>query len=195
MTRKILIIQGHPDTSRDHFCHGLAEAYRKGAEAAGFETDELRLSEMDIPLLRSERDWTDRPAPSDIKEAQSRIKDADHLMFIFPLWLGTMPALVKAFLEQTFRPGFAFGPHARQGRDERLLRGKSARVVMTMGMPGFFFRWFFFAHGYRFFKRNILKFCGIRPVRADFIGMAASPRPQARQKWLVRMERRGRSGS
>ena len=195
MSRKILIIQGHPDQSREHFCHALAAAYRSGAEGAGFEVDELCLADMDIPVLKSEQEWNSESLPADIAEAQARIRAADHLVFVFPLWLGTMPALVKAFLEQIFRPGFAFPRGTKPGIGERLLKGKSARVVMTMGMPGLAFRWFFRAHGYRYFKRNILHFCGIRPVRADFIGMVAAPRPSLRAKWLARVEKSGRSGN
>jgi putative NADPH-quinone reductase len=188
--RSILIIQGHPDREASHFCHALAEAYHAGAESAGLQVDELRLADLDFPCLRSEREWK-QPPPPVIAEAQARIRDADHLVLVYPLWMGTMPALVKAFLEQTLRPDFAFDEAAREGHGQRLLKGKSARVLVTMGMPGFLYRWFFGAHGYFYLKRNILQFCGIKPVRHSFIGLVAAKEDRGRQKWLAKVRAMG----
>lgn len=189
-SKSVLVIQGHPDRSASHFCDALANAYRQGAEAAGHDLAELRLSELEFPLLSSEREWNE-PPPEAIARAQAMILKADHLVMIYPLWMGTMPALVKAFLEQTLRPGFAFDQAAREGHGQRLLKGKSARVIVTMGMPGFVYRWFFRAHGYRFLKRNILKFCGISPVRHCFIGMVSAKDDRGRKKWLEKVHQLG----
>ncbi len=195
MSRRILIIQGHPDPAGGHFGHALAAAYRKGAEAAGHVVEEVVLAGLDYPMLASEKDWTEGKVPECLRPAQAKIAEADHLVFFFPLWLGTLPARVKAFLEQVLRPGFAFAAEAREGIGERLLKGKSARVVITMGMPGPVYRWFFSAHGYRNFKRNILQFCGIRPVRRCFVGGVAGENDRPRQRWLERLESIGRRGT
>ena len=195
MNKRILIIQAHPDRERSHYCHGLAAAYRKGAEEAGFTVEEIFLADLEFPLLRSEDEWQQPGVAADIEKAQERIHWADHLLIVFPLWMGTMPALLKGFLEQTLRPGFAFSPEARGGLGGRLLKGRSARVIITMGMPALFYRWFFGAHGFRNLKRNILKFCGIKPVRHCFVGLAGANRPQGRQKWLERVEALGRRGT
>lgn len=194
MSRRILIIQGHPDAEAEHFGHALAAAYRRGAEAAGHRVDEVRLAELDYPMLRSEAEWTGGEVPAPLKPVQEQIRQADHLVFIFPLWLGTLPARVKAFLEQVLRPGFAFAADAREGIGARLLKGKSARVLITMGMPGPVYRWYFGAHGYRNLKRNILHFCGIRPVRRSFIGGVAGHDDRRRRRWLERVESLGRRG-
>ncbi len=194
MSRRILIIQGHPDREVSHFCHGLAVAYRKGAEGAGLAVEALAIAQMDIPLLSSEADWQADNAAPDVVAAQEAIRRADHLVLIFPLWMGTMPAAVKAFLEQVLRPGFAFDEQAREGPGGGLLKGKSARVIITMGMPGLFYRWYFGAHGYRNLKRNILKFCGIKPVKHCFVGLANAKRPEGRQRWLERIESLGSRG-
>ncbi|QOC21255.1 NAD(P)H-dependent oxidoreductase [Wenzhouxiangella sp. AB-CW3] len=195
MNRRILIIQGHPDRETSHFCHGLAAAYRKGAEEAGFTIDEVIVSQLDFPMLTSEADWQQTEVADDIVQAQEKVRNADHLVLIFPLWLGTMPAMVKAFLEQLLRPGFAFDEEAREGPGGGLLKGKSARVIITMGMPGLFYRWYFGAHGYRNLKRNILKFCGIKPVKHCFVGLANAGKPEGRQRWLQRIESLGHRGA
>ena len=194
MTRRILIIQGHPDPAGEHFGHALAAAYRQGAESAGHAVEEVRLAELDYPMLASEHEWIHGELPECLAPVQARIRSADHLVFVFPLWLGTLPARVKAFLEQTLRPGFAFDESARDGIGERKLKGKSARVIITMGMPGAVYRWFYSAHGYRNFKRNILHFCGIRPVRRCFVGGVAGKNDAGRKRWLARVESLGRRG-
>ena len=92
-------------------------------------------------------------------------------MLLFPLWTGTMPALFKGFLEQIARPGFAFTPRPDGRGLAPALTGKSARIVVTMGMPALFFQLFYHAHGVRGLQRSILGMCGIKPVRTTYIGM------------------------
>lgn len=192
MSRRILIIQGHPDQSRPHFCQALADAYRSGAVAAGHEVEELKLGELSFPLMHSESQWQSGPLPPALEPAQEMIRQADHLVFVYPIWLGTMPALLKGFLEQVLRPGFAFDAAARKGPGgQRPLKGKSARVIVSMGMPGLAYRWFYGAHGYLYFKRNILHFVGIRPVRHSFVGLAGARRDAGRKRWLARIEKLG----
>jgi len=112
---------------------------------------------------------------------------------VFPLWLGTMPALVKAFLEQIMRPGVAFA-YQEHGFPKRLLAGKSARLVVTMGMPVLAYRWWFFGHGIKGLERSILRFAGIRPVRASMFGMIGTASERTRRNWLERMRALGAKG-
>jgi putative NADPH-quinone reductase len=88
---------------------------------------------------------------------------------IFPLWLGDMPAVLKAFFEQTLRPGFAFS-YRSSGFPAMHLKGRSARVIVTMGMPKLVYRWYFRAHGLKNLKRNVLRFVGFSPVRDTILG-------------------------
>ena len=131
------------------------------------------------------------PAPPAICEAQESIYWADHLVIVFPLWLGAMPSIVKAFLEQAMRPGFAFR-YGDNGLTEKLLAGRSARIVVTMGMPAWMFRWYFFAHGLRGLDRNILSFVGIGPIRECYFGMVENVSDGTRQKWLDAMQKLGK---
>jgi putative NADPH-quinone reductase len=190
MPKRIAIIQGHPDPAGGHLGHALADAYARGAEAAGHAVRRIDVAALDFPLLRTQAAFDREPAPAAIDEAQEILAWADHWVLFFPLWLGTLPAVLKGFLEQTLRPGFAFAA-ADQGMGGALLKGKSARIVVTMGMPALLYRLYFRAHGIRVLERNILRFSGIRPVRSTLFGLVEARSDQARQRWLDRMARLG----
>ncbi len=108
------------------------------------------------------------------------------MVLIYPLWLGALPALTKGFLEQVLRPGFAI-PRTKPSLSPGLLGGRSARVIVTMGMPAFLYRWFFLAHTLRSLERNILKFSGFGPIRSTVIGLAGGDDEAARNGWLERL--------
>lgn len=191
--RKIAIIQGHPDGGHAHYCHALADRYAQAATAAGHKVKRIEVARLEFPLLRSMADW-DGPLPAVLGEAQEAIRWADHLVLIFPLWLGTMPALLKGFLEQVLRPRFGFTPTEGSGAKwKKGLSGKSARLVVTMGMPAFLYRWYFLAHGVKGLERSILKFCGVKPVRETFIGMVEMGE-KTRHRGLQKLQRLGREG-
>ena len=191
VARRILIIDGHPDPDPARYCHALANAYAAGA--AGHAVRRLDLSRLDVPLLRSGDEWLSGGPPAAIAAAQADIAWAEHLVIVYPLWLGDVPALLKAFLEQVMRPGFALDYRAR-GFPRKLLRGRSARVVVTMGMPAPFYRLVYRAHSVKSLERNVLRFVGIRPVAWTIIGsVAASPR--RRRKWLQRLADLGAAGA
>jgi putative NADPH-quinone reductase len=86
-----------------------------------------------------------------------------------------MPALLKGFLEQVFRPGFAVGIGAPGRSGGSPLSGRTARLVVTMGMPAFVYRWYFRAHGIRSLERGVLSFCGIGPIKESLISGIESP--------------------
>ena len=158
MTKHILLIQGHPDSKVRHLCNDLEDAYARGAIASNNEVRFVHLAKVDFPLLRSKQEWEKGALPASLMQAQEDIQWADHLVIFFPLWLGGMPALLKGFLEQVVRPDFAFDGDAKNPFAAKKLKGRSARVIVTMGIPAFVYRWYFKAHSIRSLERNILGF-------------------------------------
>jgi len=194
MPSRIVIIEGHPDARPERLCRALADAYAAGAAEAGHEVERVAVAELDFLLLRSKEDFDQGTVPATLKAAQGAIAAASHLVIIYPLWLGTMPALLKGFLEQVLRPGFAAGATAPGQPWRKLLTGKSARVVVTMGMPALVYRWFFLAHSLKSLERNILKFCGIAPVCETLFGAVDAASDKTRARWLDYMRALGRAG-
>jgi putative NADPH-quinone reductase len=193
MSRRITIIQGHPDARPERFGHALEQAYAEAARDAGYEVRQVDVARLEFPLVRTVEDWNSAP-PAAIAAAQADIAWAEHLVIFFPLWLGAMPALLKGFLEQVFRPGFAISKTTGPAGWKKRLAGRTARVVVTMGMPALVYKLFFGAHALKGLERNILRFCGIGPVHDSVIGMIEGNSAR-RDKWLRRMRDLGRSGS
>lgn len=192
MAKRITLIQGHPDPAGNRYGHALARAYALGAEAGGHELRRIEVARLDFPWLASKEAWDGGRLPAALVPAQEAIGWAEHLVFFFPLWLGTMPALLKAFLEQTLRPGFALAVPDAAGGGRALLSGRSARLVVTMGMPALWYRWYFRAHGLRGLERSILRFCGIGPIHETLIGNVETT--SRRYDWLARVHAIGRDG-
>lgn len=191
MLRHIAIVQGHPDTAGGHLCHALAGAYADGAREAGHEVQTIDVAQIDLAYLRAQEEWRQPATDPAVRAAQDVVRWADHLVIIYPLWLGDMPALLKSFLEHLSRGGFAISPKPN-GTWTRHLTGKSARVIVTMGMPAFVYRWYYFAHSLKSLRRNFLGFAGIRPVRQTVLGMVdGDRRAPARARWLDDMRRLG----
>lgn len=186
---RILVLDGHPDPDRSRFVHALADAYADAAAEAGHQVVRLDVATLGIPPLRSAGAWEDEAADA-VQAAQQAIAGAEHVVLLYPLWLGDIPAALKAFFEQVMRPGFAF-PRGAEGLTTGLLKGRSAHVVVTMGMPAFVYRWFFMAHSLRSLDRNILRFVGIGPVRWTLIGDVAGIPAETREAWLSRLRRLG----
>jgi putative NADPH-quinone reductase len=188
----VVVILGHPDSSPDRLCRALADACVEGARGGGHHVDYIDVAKLDFPLLRDVEDWMKGVdgTPESLKSAQAACIAADHLVLIYPLWLGTMPALLKAFLEQVFRPGVALS--YADGFPKGLFKGKSARIVVTMGMPAFAYRWYYLAHSLKSLERNILGLCGVRPIRSTLIGMVETLSREKRRAWIEEMKTLGK---
>lgn len=188
MPKKIAIVVGH--ARQGSYCEALGEAYCRGAQAGGHEVSLFNTATMTFdPVLHHGYEKPQELEP-DLKKAHDAILAADHLVMIFPLWLGTLPAIFKGFLERVLIAEI-MGP-MKEGRFATPLKGKSARVVVTMGMPGFVYRWWYGAHALKVLKRNILGFVGASPVRSTVHGYIEGVSEAKRHQWLQEMEDMGR---
>ena len=152
----------------------------------------IEVAKLAFPLLRTQADFEAGALPSSLTQAQEDMRWAEHWVFLFPLWHGTMPALLKGFLEQILRPGFAM-EYKKTSFPKRLLAGRSARIVVTMGMPVWIYRWYFGAYGLRSFERSMLGFAGIKPIRESLYGLSFAD-AKRRARWIEQMRKTGREG-
>ncbi|MCC7253859.1 NAD(P)H-dependent oxidoreductase [Hyphomicrobium sp.] len=185
---RVAIIVGH--ARQDTYCEALGEAYREGAASAGHKARLFVTSRMAFdPILRGAYESV-QPLEPDLADAYDAIRGADHIVIVFPLWLGTLPAILKGFLERVLQPDLL--EQHRQGRFTKPLKGRSARVVVTMATPGLVYRWWYRAHALKMLKRNILGFVGIAPVRTTVLGNVTGVHDEKRRAWLEEMKAMGR---
>ena len=190
---KIAIVVGNP--MRDSYSEALGQAYLRGAQSGGHEAKLFMLARMNFDAILREGYRREQPLEPDLVAARQALKASDHLVFVFPLWCGDMPALMKGFIERVLQPDLL----AIQGSHDRaswsILKGKSARIIMTMGMPGWFYWWYFGAHALKLLKRNILHFTGVSPVRSTVYGMVVGVGDEKRKQWLREVEALGHQAS
>lgn len=188
--KKILIILGHP--VKDTFSSLLFNSYRDGAISAGAEVKDLIIRDLSFEVNFSAGYRGNQELEPDLLRAQQLILWADHIVIIFPNWWSTFPALLKGFIDRTFLPGFAFKYRKGSLLWDKLLTGRSARLIITMDTPPWYYWLVYRRPGTNAMKRGILEFCGIRPVRVTTIGSLKVSSEQKRQKWLEKVSRLGK---
>lgn len=187
--RNILIINGHPDKESYNF--SLAEAYRKGAISsnANVETINTRDLTFNPNLQYGYRKRTE--LEPDLLESWEKIKKADHLVLIYPVWWGSIPAVMKGFFDRLFLPTFAFTKRVGSVWWDKHLTGKSARIICTMDQPTWYYRLIYGAPSHKALKKLTLNFVGIRPVKITAIGPIRLSKEEFRAKWLKKVEKLG----
>lgn len=187
---KILVVLGHPYSKS--YNAALANAYVQGARKAGHKVRKLELGKLKYdPVLR--HGYHKRmKEEGDIKRIRNDIRWAEHLVFVFPYWWGSMPSLLKGLFDRTFTPGFAFRFRS-SWRWEKLLKGRSAHIVVTMDLPPLLDILIWRSRGIYMLKNSLLNFCGISPVRITRIGSVKASDASKREAWLKKLESMGRA--
>ncbi|EGF89992.1 flavodoxin-like fold family protein [Asticcacaulis biprosthecium C19] len=193
MTERILIINGNPARNRRSFSEVLACAYNEGALSSGHEVRMVKLADLDFDPILHEGYHAVQVVEPDLADVQASIQWASHIVFVYPMWQFNVPALVKGFCERAFTPGFAYRTDAKNPLDAPLLKGRSVRLIQTMGMPGAVYWLAFRAHGGKAFK-NLFGFCGFKPVRLSTLGLVEEG-PETRQNHIAGVENLGRKGA
>jgi putative NADPH-quinone reductase len=191
-SKRILIINGNPDPAPERLSSALADAYGDGAVRSGHDVRRIDVGSVSFSILRRAAAFTTMPQDPDIVAAQANFLWAEHLFFIFPLWLGGPPSLMKAFMEALACGSFLIG----EGKHfpTAMLKGRSARIVVTMGMPSLAYRLLFGAYGVKAFRKSILSIAGVSPIRTTLLGGIGNSTARA-ARLLARLRRLGTQAS
>ena len=186
MTKKIVIINGHPNKESLNF--GFSEAYKKGALYSNAEVQEIRISELKFnPNLEFGFQKRTELEP-DLLEAWEKIKWADHMVWIHPVWWGGLPAIMKGFIDRLFLPGFAFQYRKNSMFWDKLLTGKTAHIITTLDQPSWYYRVVYGRPSVNQLKKATLKFCGVKKVKISYFGIVKNSKDVQRQKWVTKVE-------
>lgn len=183
--KKILIINGHPNP--DSFNFGVAGEYQKGALASGTIVETITIASLHFnPNLQFGYQKRTELEP-DLLESWEKIKRADHLVWIHPVWWGGLPAITKGFIDRLFLPGMAFQYRENSVWWDKLLKGKTAHIITTLDQPSWYYRLFFGRPSVNQLKKSTLEFCGVKPVKVSYIGIIKTADENQRKKWLEKV--------
>jgi 1,4-dihydroxy-2-naphthoate polyprenyltransferase len=186
----VLVINGHP--RKDSFITALTHAYTRGAEASGAVIKTLVVADLSFePNVTHSTPHLQYLEPC-IQMAQRWITWAHHIVFIYPTWWGTMPALLKAFLDRVLTSGFAFDEIEGGTGYAPLLRGKSAQLITTMDTPVLVYKLIYRAPGHNAMRRATLGFCGFEMAKTISLGPVKKSTAQKRETWLQIAEKEGK---
>lgn len=190
MGKKILIVNGHPN--QDSLIFALADAYKKGASQANAIIKEIVIRDLQFnPNLQFGYQKRTELEP-DLLDAWEKIQWAEHLVFVFPIWWGGMPAVMKGFFDRLFLPGFAFAYRENSVWWDKLLTGKTAHIIATMDTPYWYFKWIYGNPGINQLKKNTLEFCGIQPVKVTVFSPVRNKKQEVLKKYIDKTEQLGR---
>jgi putative NADPH-quinone reductase len=187
--KRILIINGHPDN--ESFCAALAQNYKKGVDSTKTDCKLINLIDLDFDLNLHYGYRKRTELEPDLLNVQQEILNADHLVFVYPTWWGTYPALFKGFIDRVFLPKFAFNYRDNSLLWDKLLKGKSARLIVTMDTPKWYYALIYKSPGHNSLKKGILEFSGIKPVKITSFGPIKVSNDKKRKEWLDKIEKLG----
>jgi len=165
--KKIFILLGHPD--EDSLNCTLANEYERGALEVGHEVRRMNIGDMQFdPVLHKGYREIQALEP-DLVSFQENVKWCDHFVVFYPSWWSTMPAQLKGVFDRAWLPGFAY--HFTHGGNmwKRLLKGKSASMIVTSDTMPLIQR-IIFGDTTNELKKGILWFAGFSPIRVYKFG-------------------------
>ncbi len=189
--KNILIINTHPDKAS--FSSALAQSYHEGAKSSGANAELIHLSDLKFdPILHQGYKVIQELEP-DLMLMQQKIKDASHIVFVTPVWWGSVPALFKGFLDRTFLPGYAFKYRKNSSLWDKLLKGRTARIIVTSDGPVWWNLWMYKDPTINMLKKSVLEFCGFK-VKVTKLGSVKTLKKEELARALSKVRKLGSSG-
>lgn len=183
--KQVLIINQHPD--KQSYNYALSDACLKGASKTNAVLTQINIADLEFnPNLAFEyRKRTE--LESDLLDVIEKIKKVEHIVWIFPMWWYVYPALMKGFIDRTFLPGITFQPIEGKAMPKKLLKGKTARIIITADTPKWYDYLFIKSPAINQFKKGTLEFCGISPVKVTYISPIKGSNIAHKERWLEKI--------
>lgn len=188
--KRIVVIIGHPFA--ESLSHGLAKKYSEQAKkmnadvrvidlaSLSFEANPHNLNQVRVRGI----DQLDELQPS-IARMVNDLEWADHFAFFYPVWWGTFPAVLKAFMDRVILSGVAFRYGTTGVKWTKLWRGKTARIILTMDAPPLWHKLVYRAPGENALKRATLWYVGVKTIGITRFAPVRFSTPEIREQWLA----------
>lgn len=188
--KKILIINGHPDA--ESYCFAIHNAYKKGVLQSNTELKEIYVKDLKFNLNLEFGYRKRTKLEPDLLAAQEKIKWAEHIVWIYPVWWGSYPAILKGFIDRVLLPDFAFKKREDSVWWDKYLTEKSARIISTLDQPTWYYKWINKQPSHSAIKKLTLNFIGIKKVKFTTIGSLRLSKDSYRKNWLFKIEKLGK---
>lgn len=189
--KKILVIIGNPVP--ESYSHALANSYISGAKEGNYSVDIIDVGKLNFSLSLKYGYKKRMEMEPDIEQSIEKIKNADHLVWIYPMWWYGAPALLKGFIDRTFLPGIVFEYDGGK-LPKKLLKGKSSRIIITCDTPRWYDYLFMKSPAINQLKRGTLGFTGVKPVKVTYISPIKDNSKEKLAKYLDMVYALGKKG-
>ncbi|MFM8857938.1 MAG: NAD(P)H-dependent oxidoreductase [Actinomycetota bacterium] len=190
---KALVVHAHPDP--DSFSHEVRARVVSGLESAGHTVDVIDLYAVDYRAAMSRNEHLAYSSPTPILDSvvvghAEQIRSCDVLVFVYPTWWSSFPAILNGWIERTLVQGVAFELDEESGKLKPLLTNIARLIgVTTHGSP----RWYVKIvndNGRRTMTRTLRACTGLR-VKTTWLAMYEldAQSPARRQRFLERVQR------
>ncbi len=167
------------------FNFALSDSYVRGAKESGAEIRVINIT--DLPLENYIRCCGKDPICDPILKAQEDITWAEHIVIIHPVWWSSFPGIMKTFIDLVFTPGFGYKYSPRNPIPKKLLKGRTAHIILTLNAPIWLYRFVFWSPSVVQLKTRVLAFSGIGPTRVTYIGPVIDSTEEQRKAFLERL--------
>lgn len=192
----VLVVLAHPNS--DSFSHAVADRACVGLRGAGHDVQVLDLYALGFRAAMSRDDHvayhSDHPTIDPmVADHGALILRSDALVFVYPTWWSSMPAILKGWLERVMVPGVAFVFNDKGKVRPGLTNVRRIVGISTYGSPRSYVR-VINDNGRRTLTRALRLNTGLR-TRTSWLGLYAidSATPAQRTEFLDNVEQKMRS--
>ncbi|MEP1933211.1 MAG: NAD(P)H-dependent oxidoreductase [Roseibium sp.] len=190
MTKKILVLDGHP--ASESFCGALASSYASAAKKKGHDVRVMHLANLSFDMdFGASTFHNSKPLEPDLEGFWNDLEWCDHFVIAHPLWWGGMPAKLKGLIDRVFLPGKTFRYVEGKAIPEKLMIGRTSEVLVTADTPGWIFRFIYGSGIKKQFQKQILDFCGLKMKAYSWFASISGSTDDARGKLLAKAAKLG----
>jgi len=189
---RVAIVFNHP--YEGSFGNAILNSITKGLSGANHEVDLMHLDKDGFNPVMSKADLKafveHKPIDPQVIDYNERLKKADHLIFVFPIWWDLMPAMTKGFIDRVLAPGVVYDHHPRGFGLVPLLKNmKSVTIITTMNKPKIMYSLLIGNLIRKAMLRSVFKTMGYKNLKWISFNRIKIVSQKKRVKWLNDLEK------